>query len=172
MSKVNQKIELTANILIIIAAILFIGILAQKYLFSSSISALLAKSPTIGSKISLDDVDWSKSNKNVLLVLQKGCRFCSASAEFYKNLILQTQNSNVNIIAVLPQDKVEAEEYLKSLGILGIEIRQSELDSIQIIGTPTIIIVNNKGEISNFWVGQLLSDKEMEVVNFLKQEGC
>jgi len=167
MSKVKQKIELTANVLIIVVAVLLIGILAQKYFFSSSSNIPPPKTPAIGNKISLADVDWSKSNQNVLLVLRKGCRYCSESAEFYKNLIQQTQGKNVNIIAVLPQNKVEAEEYLKSLGIAGIEIRQSQLDALEVGGTPTIIIVNDNGEIANFWLGKLLPEKEVEVVNQL-----
>jgi thioredoxin-related protein len=167
MSKVNQKIELLTNVLIIVVAVLLIGILAQKYFLSSSLGLSSSKSLTIGNKVSLPDVDWSKSNKNVLLVLQRGCRFCTESAEFYKNLIQQTQGKNVNIIAVLPQNKVEAEEYLKSLGISGIEIRQSQLDLFQVSGTPTIIIANDKGEISNFWEGQLLPAQEIEVINQL-----
>lgn len=167
MSKATQKIEQIANILIIIVAVLLIGILSQKYFFSSSVGISTPKSPAIGSKISLKNIDWSKSNKNVLLILQKGCQFCSESAEFYKKLIKQMQGKNVNIIAVLPQNKAEAEEYLNRLGISGIEIIQSNSDSLQVGGTPTIIIANDKGEISSFWVGQLLPDKEAEVISQL-----
>lgn len=167
MSQISQKVEFIANILIVIVAILFIGILVQKYILSNFTSSSLPLSPTIGNKVSLPDTNWSKSNKNVLLIMQKGCHFCSESAEFYKNLIQQTQNKNVTIIAVLPQNKVEAEEYLTSLGISGIEIKQISLDSLQVSGTPTIIIANDKGEISNFWIGKLPSDKETEIINQL-----
>lgn len=167
MSEAKQKIELIANILIIIAAVFLIGLIAQKNFFSESSNTPSSKYPTIGNKIPFDDVDWSKSNKNVFLVLQSGCRFCTESAEFYKRLIQQTQGKNVNIIAVFPQNKTEAEEYLKSLGISGIEVRQSQLNLLQVGGTPTIIIANDKGEISKFWIGKLLPDKEVEVINQL-----
>lgn len=113
MSKSYQRIELAANVLIIVVACLIVGVFAQRYLSPASKSPQ-AKSPTIGSMVSLPDVDLSKSNKNVLLVLQKGCHFCSESAEFYKRLIAETKSSNVNIVAVLPQDRQEAEGYLNS----------------------------------------------------------
>lgn len=168
MSKVYQKIELTANILIIVVALLIGGILVQRYFFSAAVPARAAKTPTVGAKISDAKFDWSKSNKNVLLVLQKGCKYCTESAEFYKRLIQSAQDKNVKITAVLPQSKEDAEKYLSDLGVTGIEVKQSALDSLDVSGTPTIIIVNNNGEISNFWIGKLPSDKEEEVLNNLR----
>jgi len=172
MSKVYQKIELTANILIIAVALLIGGVVVKKYFYPTVSGAPQAaperKSPTIGGKISNAEFDWSKNNKNVLLVMSKGCRYCTESAGFYKKLIEQAQGKDVKITAVLPQPKAEAEQYLNELGISGIEIRQSQLDSLDVSGTPTIILVNNNGEISNFWLGKLPSDKEEEVLNTLR----
>src|SRR5262245_60201403 len=107
MSKIYQKIELMVNILIIVVAALLVGILIQKYFFSGSPMVSGIKSPIIGAKVQIADIDWPKSNKNVLLVLSKGCRYCTESAEFYKKLIQQTQGKNVQITAVLPQAKEE-----------------------------------------------------------------
>jgi thioredoxin-related protein len=165
MSKVYQKIELTANILIIVVAVLLIGLFTQRYFFQNSSASPERKSPTIGNKITSGDFDWSKSSKNVLLVLQKGCKYCSESAEFYKKLIQQSQGKNVKITAVLPQPKEEAEKYLSDLGVAGIETKQSELNSLDVSGTPTIIVTNDKGEISEVWVGKLPPEKESEVID-------
>ena len=169
MSKIYQRIELTANVLIIVVAILIVGVVVQRYR-SSPPPAPQSKAPAIGSKVSLPDVDLSKSNKNVLLVLQKGCHFCSESAEFYKRLIAETKGRNVNIVAVLPQDKSEAEEYLNSLGIQGVGVRQSRLDSLSVSGTPTIIVLNNRGEIAAVWVGKLPLETENEVLAKLNSQ--
>jgi len=167
MSKIYQKIELMVNILIIVVAALLVGILIQKYFFSGSPMVSGIKSPIIGAKVQIADIDWPKSNKNVLLVLSKGCRYCTESAEFYKKLIQQTQGKNVQITAVLPQAKEEAEKYLSELGIPGVEIRQSQLDSLNVGGTPTIIVADDKGVISDVWIGKLSSNEETEVVNKL-----
>lgn len=169
MSTVYKKTELTANILIIVVAILIVGVFAQRYFSIKTATSSKADLPKVGDKVSLANFDWSKSDKNVLLVLQKACHFCSESAGFYKNLIRQTKDKNVNIVAVLPQDKVEAEQYLNDLGISGIEVRQSLLDSLLVAGTPTIIITNDKGEITNVWLGKLSPEKEDEVLATLKR---
>jgi hypothetical protein len=69
---------------------------------------------------------------------------------------------------VLPQEKEEAAKYLDGLGISGIEIRQSMLDTLLVAGTPTIIVTDNKGEITNVWFGKLSPEKENEVLSRLK----
>ena len=126
------------------------------------------RSPTVGDNVSLADFDWSKSNKNVLLVLQQGCHFCSESAGFYRTLIQQTEGKNVKVVAVLPQSKKEAEKYLNDLNIGGIEVRQSQLNALSVGGTPTIIVADDKGKITNVWLGKLQPEKENEVLAKLK----
>jgi len=165
MSNITRKIELAANILIIVVAILVVGILAQKYLFSHNPAVPPPKSPAIGDRVSLADFDWSKSNKNVLLVLQKGCHFCSESADFYRRMIQQAKDKNVNVVAVLPQSKDEADKYLDDLRLSGIPTRQSSLSSLKVGGTPTIIIADDKGEITDLWLGKLTPQKEIQVLN-------
>jgi thioredoxin-related protein len=167
MSKVYQKLEMTANILIIVVSIILIGFFVQRYLFVGSAPMPTAKIPVIGKKLAIADVDFSKSSKNVFLVLSKGCHFCSESAEFYKKLIAETKGSNINLIAILPQEKKEAEEYLNGLGIQGIEIRQSQLNSLDVSGTPTILVLDNNGEVSNYWTGKLPPSEEKEVFDKL-----
>lgn len=166
MDKTYPKVELTANLLIIAVAILLIGFIAQRY-FVAAPSKPPTKSPAAGRKLSVPDVDFSTNDKNLFVVLQKGCRFCSESAEFYKKLIAETKGKNVKIVAILPQPKQEAEEYLNGLGIQGIEVRQSQLDSLDVGGTPTLIITNKLGEVSHFWIGKLPPEKEKEVFDKL-----
>jgi thioredoxin-related protein len=167
MSKISRKIELTANVLIIAVGLLIVGILAQRYFFPAQ-TRLQPKLPVVGDKVALANFDWSKSDNNVLLVLRVGCRFCSESAGFYKNLIQQTTGKNVNVVAVLPEGKEDAEKYLKNLGISGIEVRQSELDPLKVEATPTIIVANHEGKVTNVWLGKLKPEKEIEVLARLR----
>lgn len=39
-----------------------------------------------GDKVSTPEVGWAKSQRTLLLVLQKGCHFCTESAEFYRSV--------------------------------------------------------------------------------------
>lgn len=102
--------------------------------------------------------------------MRKGCKYCGESAEFYKKPIRQTRGKNVKIIVVLPQSKEEAEKYLDELGVSGIEIKQSQLSALNAGGAPTIIVADDKGEISDAWTGKLPPGKESEVISKLTLE--
>lgn len=165
MSKISQKLEVAANVLIIVVALILGGVLVKKYFFTET--APERKVPVVGQKVADTGIDLAANQKNVLLVLQKGCKFCTESAAFYKNLIEQTKDKNIKVVAVLPQSKEEAEQYMKELGISGIEVRQSKLDPLNVSGTPTIIVTDNQGVISDAWMGKLPPDKESEVIKKL-----
>lgn len=164
MSQIHKKIELTANVLIIVVALLVVGIFAQRYFFPKETTPQLPKAPAVGDKVLLADFPWSKSNRNVLLVLKSGCRFCTESAEFYKRVIQQAKGKDINIVAVLPQSKEEGEKYLKELGIEGLDLRQATLDSLNVGGTPTIIAADREGRVTGVWLGKIKPEKETEVL--------
>ena len=93
MGKFSKYVEVIANVLIVVVAVLCLFLLWQKYFRTQPPSQTTEsnrpapKVPVVGSKVSAVDVDWSKNKKNVLLVLQVGCRFCTESADFYKTLV-------------------------------------------------------------------------------------
>jgi hypothetical protein len=71
-------------------------------------------------------------------------------------------------VAVLPQDVSEGRKYLNELGVPINEVRQSTLESLGVGGTPTLILVDNKGAVTDSWVGKLPPDKESEVLGHLQ----
>lgn len=113
-------------------------------------------------------VDWSNNNQTLLLVLQKGCHFCTESAAFYQRLVRETAgHGSIHLIAVLPQAPDESKKYLDDLGVAIDEVKQAKLDSIGVQGTPTLILVNDKGVVMTSWVGKLSADGEAEVLRRL-----
>lgn len=167
MSKVHQKIELAANILIILVAITIGGVLTQKYFFAVPQKEQARLQPTVGAKMNVPNIDWSQQPKTLILALQSGCRFCNESAPFYKRLVETVGNKNIKLVAVFPGSVEQSALHLKKLGLTNVEVRESSLNSLQVSGTPTLILTNDKGEIMDYWVGKLPPDKETEVINKL-----
>ncbi|MPY86870.1 MAG: redoxin family protein [Luteitalea sp.] len=167
MSGLAKKLEVVANVAIIVVA-LFLGvILLQMFVLSPR----NAGQPEIaaGTKVSLDEVQWEKSKQTLVLALAVGCGFCTESAPFYQQLVKETANkSDVQLIAVLPQEIGEARQYLDSLKVSIKEVRQHPLSSLNVVGTPTLILVNNKGEVTDSWIGRLQADEEAEVLKRLR----
>ncbi len=169
MRKLNQKAELAANILIVVVAALLIGVIVQKYFFSKSatINQQARVQPAIGSHVKLLDESRANQSKTLILALQTGCHFCNESAPFYKRLIETIKDKNIKLVAVFPTSVEESKAHLNELGLTNLEVKSSPLENIQVSGTPTLILTNEKGEIMNFWLGKLTPDKEAEVINKL-----
>lgn len=167
MTKLSQKVEQAANVLIIIAAILLIGFIAKKHILSFPATQHERIHPTIGSKVNLPDVSFSNQPKTLILALQTGCRFCNESAPFYKHIIESVRGKNLKLVAAFPTSIEESAAHLRDLGLDNVDVRRSPLDVIKVGGTPTLILVNEKGEVTDFWVGKLTPDKETEVIDKL-----
>jgi thioredoxin-related protein len=167
--KLARTIELTTNVVIITVAVLLSIVLVNNYILHGGQPAAGAvDSPrTIpnGAKVSLQNVNWAANKRTLLMVLSDGCRFCTESADFYKKLVQErAKHSDVRIIAVLPQDAGTAQAYLNKLGVSVDEVKQSPLGVVGVRGTPTLILVDDKGLVTASWVGKLPSEKEVEVL--------
>lgn len=168
MNKISQKVELAANVLIICVTLLLGAVIIQKYFLPSSNSNEPVRvQPEIGKQMNLSGMDWAGQPKTLILALQTNCHFCNESAPFYERLVEIIKNKNVKLVAVFPSNIEESKAHLKELGLTNLEVKQSPLANIQVSGTPTLILINDKGEVTNFWVGKLSPGKEMEVVSKL-----
>jgi hypothetical protein len=164
-----KKTELLANIAIIIVALLLGGVLVKRYLLTSNDTAQV-RDPRIpaGTKAALSGVDWAKNNQTLLLVLSSDCRYCTESAPFYQRLTRETAGrTDVQLVAVFPQEVAEGRKYLENLGVKVNDIRQAAPSSTGAGGTPTLILVDAQGVVKNSWVGKLSAPEETEVINQL-----
>lgn len=168
-----KKLEVLANIAVIITSVVLCTVLAKRYLFSptkqtatQTIEQTRPPSPNTqqrpsiqpGTKISLPGIDWSKSTRTVVLALSTTCHFCSESAPFYQKLQQQKPNG-VRLVAVFPQSVENSRNYLNKLGVSVSDVVQSSLSSVGVSGTPTLLLINNEGSVTDSWVGKL-SDSE------------
>lgn len=168
-SPLLRKLEISANVAIIAVAILVGILLVRNYLIVGHSKP--QPQNLIGTKISLPDIDWANNGQTLLLVLQRGCRFCSESAPFYQRLVRDVgNNGNIRLVAVLPQEITEGKQYLQDLGVSINEVKQALPSSLGVRGTPTLLLVNDAGIVTETWNGKLPAEKESEVLNRLQIE--
>jgi hypothetical protein len=150
-------------LLIAVAVLLTVKVIRRTF-FPKTPSAPEIFSARLGKKISLADVDWTKSERTLVLVLDKGCKFCLKSAPFYQRLIRESaEHKEVHMIAVFPHDAGEGKEYLKLIGVDITDVRHAPLESIGIRGTPTLLLVDKHGVLNGLWMGQLPQNSESVV---------
>jgi len=77
------------------------------------------------------------------------------------------KDRNIKLVAVFPTSIEESKAHLNELGLNNLEVKRSPLENIRVSGTPTLILTNEKGEVTDFWLGKLTPDKETEVINKL-----
>lgn len=166
MEKKTPKLEMLVNVAIVVVALAVCVVLAKQYLFNGG--AERSHGPAVGSKIELAGMDLSGEDRTLLLVLQKGCHFCTESGPFYQRLMRETaaRGGRVKLLAVLPQETDEGRRYLNDLGVNIERVTQARLGSLDVSGTPTLIMLT-RGKVSDVWVGALTPDREAEVLNKL-----
>jgi hypothetical protein len=104
----------------------------------------------------------------LVLALSTTCHFCSESAEFYKKLVPEAIGHGIPIVAVLPQPTAEGRSYLDGLGVNVRNVLQTPLAAVDAAGTPTLLVVDRSGKISNAWVGKLAPQQEGQVLASLQ----
>jgi hypothetical protein len=166
-----KRIEFAANLAIIVVAILLGVVLVRSYVFRSRVRT---QSPAIagvetGTKLSLSGVEWTASKRTLVMALSTKCHFCTESAPFYQRLAQErARNLNLRLVAVFPQTSQESLEYLKGLAVNVDDVKQSELASLGVSGTPTLILLNSQGVVENSWRGKLSGDREGDVLRRLQ----
>lgn len=188
MRKAYQKLQFLSSVATIVIAIL-LCVITVKLFFPTSPTVSIANLPKldnvasnstspvtsvppqitpIGKAIPLENVDWKNNKKTLVLYLSTTCRFCNESSPFYKRLVEKyADDKNIKIVAVMPQTIDVAKEHLKSLGVNINDVYNAQLKSIGVTATPTLLLVNESGIVSEMWRGKLANDKESEVLDKL-----
>ena len=166
MNNLTKRIELLANIAIIVVAVLLGGVLVKRYLLPQAPSPQAQARIQPGAKLSVPGIEWEKNERTLLLVLSTTCHFCTESSPFYQRLAQEkAKKGGVGLIAVLPQGVGDSQKYLNDLGVPVDDIKQAGLDAVQARGTPTLIMADRTGAVVESWVGKLPAEAEAEVLD-------
>lgn len=162
----SKRLENATNICIIVFSIAMVGLLGWRAVQMQSAKAqpqAAMHGPVVGTKVPIKGVDWTGSDKTLVMALSTQCHFCTDSAGFYQQLSEQAKAHHVRLVAVFPQPEAEAQAYMKNLKYQVTEVHQATLGSISVSGTPTLMLVDKQGVIQKTWVGRLQPDGEKEV---------
>jgi thioredoxin-related protein len=175
-----KNLESIANVALILCCVLVGAFLARNYLASRhrdtnsntkhNIGSKPAVSSLVGKKLTIPDIVWSENQQTLLLILQKGCRFCDESAPFYKRLTKElSAYPGTHIVAVLPHGDDENKQYLKAKMLAITDVRQASPRLIGVPGTPALVLVDNTGTVLEQWLGKLPTAEEEAVLFRVKQ---
>ncbi len=174
--RVHRTIELLANLAIVVVAALGSVVLVRQLGTApapqSSASPISARpmasirpaAPSVGSTLSVPDVDFAAADRTLVMVLSTQCGFCTDSAPFYRRLAA-AGHGRTRLVAVFPQDLVVAREFLAGLGVSVAGVVRAPVSAVGVRGTPTLVLVDQRGVVQKSWIGRLTPDGEAEVFN-------
>ena len=161
-------LEIATNVAVLIVAILIIATFVKSYYAVRSLPQLQSGLQKGMSIKQLPGINYDDASQTLLVVMNTKCHFCSESVPFYKQLEQQSQESKSSrIVAVFPNSKEEAEQYMKDKGLSLTTVAGINLSELNLAGTPTLILVDNKGMVQDFWAGKLPENTEKQVFQAL-----
>lgn len=166
MQEAKNRIEVAANLMIIVVALLLCGVLVNRYVLSDSIVARSDQKGVMpGDRISFDGIDWRESDRTLILALSTDCRYCTESIPFYQKLSeKRTQGSGVRLITLMPQEVEGAKKYLTEHKVQVDGMAHISQSNTFPKGTPTLILVGKDGAVIESWAGKLTTDRENKVL--------
>jgi hypothetical protein len=102
--------------------------------------------------------------------LATDCSFCDKSLGFYRALLSSRIGKEFKAVAVFQEPVPMAQEYLRSKGLVFDEVEQASFEDIEVIGTPTLLLVDDDGALNRRWQGFVLEESEREVAEVVGVE--
>jgi hypothetical protein len=166
MNSVSRKMEVVANLAILVVAVLVIVVGVKRFLLPGHAGPPETGQVAPGATVFVPGVDWRKNRDNLVLALSTKCHFCTESAPFYQRLVKETEGDmSPRLVGLFPEQTNNGDQYLHRVGVNLPEIRQSSFEKLGIMGTPTLLLINQDGIVQRVWVGKLTPEKETEVLN-------
>jgi len=130
-------------------------------------------SVTVGGRLEVPGVVWQDSAQNVVLFLHTTCRFCEASASYYKDLSTMIRGrSGARLIVLSPEPAAIVEAWLGPRGVRAdqvVQVRNPASNGLS--QTPTLLFVSDGGVVTDVLVGKLQRDAQEAVSARISGEG-
>jgi hypothetical protein len=163
-TKARRYLEISANVAILVVAI----IVVRSFIVSRWQAKAHPEAPSVGTTVSVPGLKWQEG-PTLVLALQQGCRYCEESVDFYRRLHDQSSGARLRMVAVIPGAKADVARYLSEKGFVVDEVVNVALSDLNVSATPTLLIVNRDGILSDVWVGKLDVTKEAEVIQRIRE---
>ena len=170
---VSKLVLRLLNIGIITLAILLTGLGVRSYRVRQLTSrSQLPAYFKAGARFPVNGLDWSRSYQTLVIILEQSCALCSENAPFYR-LIEQNRHDpgRTRLAVLLGGDPDKATAYLENLQLSFDQVKPVSLRELKpygLVGTPTAVLVNSEGIVTNLWSGSLTELQQSELLRALQ----
>jgi hypothetical protein len=160
MHKLREHLDLTATIVMILTSVVLVWhVVSDRASVRSPPAAGYSQGDVFGA---VDGLRFSETPATAILFVQSTCKFCSASMPFYRRLSALPRRAKFIVMGVETRDQLQA--YLSAQQLRVDDVVSVNAQNIKFRGTPTLLLVDNKGVVRDVWAGQLDNAREEAVL--------
>jgi hypothetical protein len=169
----RSRFEYAANIATVFVAVLISASLMKVYFIPAnwlrSVPPPLPPAISEGTSLTplIQGIDWRRNKRTIILGISTHCHFCTESAPFYRRLQSEI-GEGVKVVAVLSEPVEEAANYLTAEGVKPDGIKRVLLQRLGVRGTPTMMLVDERGRVSKVWAGKVQDADQNKVLEEIR----
>jgi thioredoxin-related protein len=163
----TKSIEVSSNLAVLLVAMVLLGAVVSTRWLARPGKANFENGLQKGQVLAqLPSIDYSAAPQTVVLAISTNCSYCKESLPFYKRLLGEQQSAGqrTRMVAVFPNPKPEVEQYKEQNQLYLESVPALNYSTLNVTGTPTLILVDSTGRVLDFWVGKLSKDEEQQVI--------
>lgn len=160
------KLEFVANCAVIALACVVGYAVLRTYVFKQQGSARLDPPAASYRLQGLEGAFSVGKRPTLVLALREGCSYCEASVPFYQGLAQRESSSGLrcSLLAILPDSGRTAKAFMRSEGLAIPTLPEIPLPPLGIQATPTLLLLDARGNVVRSWVGELSRRQREDVV--------
>jgi thiol-disulfide isomerase/thioredoxin len=165
--KAREYLETATNLTVLSVVLLIAGIFVFGF-FSQVAAPDLQKGLQKGEAFAeLQSFDYGESSRTLIVAINSQCGYCNESIPFYKRVMAAARGKNVRMVAVSEEGELAVKGYLDR-SQLTVDVKAvTSLAAYGVATTPTVILVDDKGVVLDFWVGKVSAETERQIAEAL-----
>jgi thiol-disulfide isomerase/thioredoxin len=167
--QIRRSLESATSAAVVLASVAVLAIFAWNYFTPAPAPRVLPGLQKGDFLDALATYSYSDSPRTLILALTTDCNSCRESLPFYQRFseAAGKKDGAVRVVAVFPNSTNEVEQYLRQNQSDLKTISRANLSALNVLATPTLILVDGRGQILDFWIGKLAAEDEQRVINAL-----
>jgi hypothetical protein len=174
----QKKLDIFANIAIIVVAILIGFSVIRQQINHAKAAKTIAAATAMESNLtpgkglpSPVGYQWGQHDRTLMLAMRYGCIHCEHNMRFYKQIQdkFKQSDAKTSLLSIFPDDSFVAQHDLDSHSLSDMPfLANVDFAKLHVAGTPTLLLVDNKGTILQSWIGELSQHEQDEVMQAIQ----
>ena len=156
LERLKNSLEIASNIAVVLVAVAVLSF-AIAYFWIPANPRIIGGLQRGQQFSAVPNVDYGSAQQTLLIALNTDCSYCKESVPLYRRVMdaYPPGSKSVRVVALFPNKSKEVADYLTANSLKVDSISDVNFTTLHVSGTPTMILVNSRGELQNFWLGRL-----------------